>query len=125
MNLAALLSSPAARWLALPVCAGLGYSYPSWIPWQQDNHTTAAYSSPRGAVATRTMTVRSGITLDSGLSLLNDREDFRDPAANTIACDAKIVPDAKALIGKTIVVTGRPAAYKGRPQIRATKVEVK
>lgn len=130
MSIATFLRSPAARWAALPICAGLGYSYhEGWNPLASTPVAEARAPTPAGQKATTTMKVASGITFDSGFTLLNDREDYTEDGANTIAVNAKVMPKeyptAESLLGKTINVVGRKATYKGRPQIRATAITVK
>jgi hypothetical protein len=78
---------------------------------------------------TRTFTVKSAYKTATGLVLLNDSEDFRDPATLQVAADSKrvagIPDDVQTLIGRTVTVTGYTTQYKGRPQIGAKTFTLK
>ena len=127
-----LVRSPACKWFAIPLLAGLCSYGSSWL----STPPTAVYSTwtaPATAVAPaptveRKFRVEGGHTTTTGLLLLNDRPDFRDPATFTVVVDPRRIPsagtDAKALIGRTITVRGRPSTYKGRPQLTADHVTI-
>jgi len=133
----ALIRSPAAKWIVIPAVTAVAYWHNPWaepvtapgltgMPYGRTAYGNAAISP---APAQDSFLVASGITLNSGLMLLNDRPDFRSPGVRTVAVDTRTVPgalgmDGRALVGKTITARGTQAFYRGQPQIRATTLEV-
>jgi hypothetical protein len=125
-----LARSPAAKWLAVPLCAGLGYG---WSEYRTDAESKAGAAPtatrPSSPKTSLTFKVASGRTFDNGFTILNDRADFREDGTLTVVCNKDALPkgidSAEQLIGKTITAEGRHAKYQGRDQLRASKVAVK
>jgi hypothetical protein len=125
--------TPAARWLAVPLLAGLGYGAVSTVgskdsPASPSSWTTSA-GAPTGRAATIEMTVASTYQTMGGKWLVNDSADYSAPDAKTVVIPPQIAKtlgeSPEVLAGKTIKVHGRETVYKGRKQLLATKVEVK
>jgi hypothetical protein len=126
-----MIKSPVARWAAVPLAlAGVWWgndyltgSSSSFTPNWNPAATTAAQK------VSMSMVVASGVTLQSGRMILNDRVDWENPATKCVVVDTKRVTsagnDVQQLVGKTVTVTGRPATYKGRPQVIADSISVK
>jgi hypothetical protein len=123
-----------AKWLTIPIVAGIGWAANDYLEKSHTNPTATwspftSSSQTLGPPADREFQVQSGYTTPSGLMLLNDRPDYRDPASFTAVIDTKRVTtagqDGRALIGKTVHVKGRQANYRGKAQIVADAVTVK
>lgn len=72
-----------------------------------------------------TFVVEGGVKLKDGKVLLNNMKDYKDPACLTLVCTEQQVSDPKSIIGKTATVEGTRVSYKGKPQIKVEKIEVK
>jgi hypothetical protein len=125
-----LVASKGGRWLALPLALGLGYHVPEML-WPPRTDQAAVQALTQGRAGERKefdLTVKSGTTLSSGLTLLNDRENFREPGTLCVVCDQRLLPqgtDGRQLVGKTVHVIGHATTYKGNPQVRATSLTLK
>lgn len=121
--------------IAIPAIAALTSYAERCLNAPGDSAPPAAITTPASSgvrpqsSVTRTFTVRSAYKTATGLVLLNDSEDFRDPATLQVAADSKrvagIPDDVQTLIGKTVTVTGYTTHYKGRPQIGAKTFTIK
>jgi hypothetical protein len=125
--------TPAARWLAVPILAGLGYGAVSTVTSKDSPASSTSWTSgpttPSGRPATIEMTVASSYQTMGGKWLVNDSADYAAPDAKTVVIPPQIArtlgESPEVLAGKTIKVHGRETVYKGRKQLVATKVEVK
>jgi len=133
-----LLRSSAVKWFATPILALAAYLNNPWDSKLDDEPTIWSSANPlppRPPLAPKSQgweefQVQSGITLQHGLMLLNDRANFREPGTKTVTVDTKKVPgtdgmDGRQLVGKRIIAKGPIVLYKGQPQLRAATLEVK
>ncbi len=127
------VQTPADRWLAVPILAGLGYGAVSTVATKDSPTSPSSWTSstgaPIGRPATIEITVASTYQTMGGKWLVNDSADYTAPEAHTVVIPPQIAKtlgeSPEVLAGKTIKVHGRETVYKGRKQLVATKVEVK
>ena len=120
-------------WVKLIVGAGLafgGYEYQQHgtlnplAPASVQSSTDLA-TKQEGDKVRMTFVVEGGVKLKDGKVLLNNMKDYKDPACLTLVCTEQQVSDPKSIIGKTATVEGTRVSYKGKPQIKVEKIEVK
>ena len=125
-----LLRSPAAKWFAAPVLAALGYheyELPA-VPIPRGAGGAAVAAPSRGRSVSIEFTPQSGVQLNSGLAILNDRADYHDPATRTVVIDGARLPageTVQSLRGRALKVQGHETTYKGKAQVRAESISVK
>lgn len=78
-----------------------------------------------GKPVSLTFKVEGGVKHGPNTVLLNSMKNYKDPACITVKANETQVPDPKALIGKTVFITGTKSKYNGKDQIQVDKIEIK
>lgn len=78
-----------------------------------------------GKAVSMTFKVEGGKKVAPNVVLLNSMKKYDDPACVTVVANEAQVPDPKALVGKTVFITGTKSKYNGKDQIRVEKLEIK
>lgn len=103
---------------------------PQQQPQQQQNFLTQQPQNVQPAVQNtvqRSFVCQSAGQTKSGLILLNDTADYRQATVTVVIRNPALISaygSPMALKGRTIVVTGTPSTYNGKPQIEAQSINV-
>lgn len=84
----------------------------------------AAGSSSTSDTVHESFVVGSAKALSNGKVLINTNANFRDPSNRVFVATSSQVPDANALAGKNVTISGSPSSYQGKPQVTVHEIKV-